>query len=87
MLSLVSFLLEIFSEESSSGRESVTTVISNSSSETIKLSEKHSSSETLRFSEGDRNALQTLTASGLVAAALASGDVNSVREALRKKGA
>ena len=34
----------------------MTTVISNSSSETIKLSEKHSSSETLKFSEGDREA-------------------------------
>ena len=37
------------------------------------------------FSEGERNALQSLTASGLVAAALASGEVNSVREALRQK--
>ena len=43
----------LFSEESSSGRESVSTVISNSSSETIKLSEKHSSSETLKWSESE----------------------------------
>ena len=43
----------LFSEESSSGRESVSTVISNSSSETIKLSEKHSSSETLKWTESD----------------------------------
>merc|ERR1719411_737299 len=42
----------LFSEESSSGRESVTTVISNSSSETIKLSEKHPSSETLTCDSG-----------------------------------
>ena len=43
------------SEDSSSGRESVTTVISNCSSETLKytdrLNDRHSSSETLRYSE------------------------------------
>ena len=43
--------LAAFSDDNSSGRESVTTVISNSSSETVKLgsSERHSSSETLRY--------------------------------------
>jgi len=40
----------------------------------------------LSFSEGDRKALESLTAAGLVATALASGEVNSVRELLRKKG-
>ena len=41
----------LFSDESSSGRESVSTVISNSSSETLRLSERHSSSETLKWTE------------------------------------
>ena len=44
--------LPSFSDGDSSGRESVTTVISNSSSETVKVgssSERHSSSETLRY--------------------------------------
>ena len=43
--------LPSFSDGDSSGRESVTTVISNSSSETVKpgSSERHSSSETLRY--------------------------------------
>ena len=36
---------------SSSGRESVATVISNSSSDTIKFNERHSSSETLKYYE------------------------------------
>eukprot|EP00973_Karenia_brevis_P081133 11251664-Karenia_brevis.AAC.1 len=40
----------------------------------------------MRFSEGGKNALQSLTASGLLAPALASGDVNSLKEAPRKKG-
>ena len=39
------------SDDSSSGRESVTTVISNCSSETLKYTDRHSSSETLRYSE------------------------------------
>ena len=39
------------SEDSSSGRESVTTVISNCSNETLKYTDRHSSCETLRFSE------------------------------------
>jgi len=43
----------LFSDDNSSGRESVTTVISNSSSETLKFNEKHSSSETLKYLEGD----------------------------------
>ena len=43
----------LFSDDNSSGRESVTTVISNSSSETIKFNERHSSSETLRYCDGD----------------------------------
>lgn len=38
-------------ELSSSGRESVATVISNSSSDTIKFNERHSSSETLKYYE------------------------------------
>ena len=37
--------------DTSSGRESVTTVISNSSSETLRNHERHSSSETLRWGE------------------------------------
>ena len=36
----------------------MTTVISNSSSETIKLSEKHSSSETLKWSEAEGEAVR-----------------------------
>ena len=52
----------LFSDDNSSGRESVTTVISNSSSETIKLNERHASSETLtRFCDlepGDEALLQ-----------------------------
>jgi hypothetical protein len=45
------------SEDSSSGRESVTTVISNCSNETLKYTDRHSSCETLRFSEnGDMGA-------------------------------
>jgi len=43
----------LFSDDNSSGRESVTTVISNSSSETLKFNEKHSSSETLKYLEGE----------------------------------
>jgi hypothetical protein len=44
-----------FSEDSSSGRESVTTVISNCSNETLKYTDRHSSCETLRFSDnGDQ---------------------------------
>ena len=43
----------LFSDDNSSGRESVTTVISNSSSETIKFNERHSSSETLRYCDGE----------------------------------
>lgn len=39
--------------DTSSGRESVTTVISNSSNETLKCHERHSSSETLRWGGED----------------------------------
>ena len=37
------------------------------------------------MTEGHKKDLQSVTATGLMANALASGDVNSVREALRKK--
>ena len=37
------------------------------------------------FTRGQQDELQALTATGLVAHALSSGDVNSVRDALRRK--
>ena len=37
------------------------------------------------FTKGEREGLESLTANGLVATALASGEVDSVKEALRKK--
>eukprot|EP00973_Karenia_brevis_P044966 6226834-Karenia_brevis.AAC.1 len=43
------------------------------------------SCRSLHFTEGAKRDLDLLVASGLVATALASGDVNSVRDALRKK--
>ena len=45
----------------------------------IEVHAKHS------LSEADASELQKLTAGGLVSQALASGEVNSIREALRKK--
>ena len=39
-----------------------------------------------KFSDGELESLQALQAQHLVATAIASGDVNTVKEALKKKG-